>query len=203
MNFAIRLFNFYGSPVYLRLWFLILLIWLNPIYVSAIFISILLHELAHAFIATRLGHKVTRIYVDLFNGAAEMDLNAITDRESIKIVFAGPWINSLLMLIFFFLNAIGYRNLFVNSMIFVNFYLLVFNLIPIFPLDGGRILRSFLNIKIKDKEKATRLSSVISLIFSIGLLAYSISKFSVIMIVFALLFILFSLKELRWFKQKE
>ena len=66
MDFQIKLFNFQGVPVYLKLWFLLLFAWIPFSYVIAIFISILVHELAHAYVANKLGYNVFKVYIGLF-----------------------------------------------------------------------------------------------------------------------------------------
>ena len=199
MKFSVKLFNFYGTPVHLKLWFLLLFFWLNPVYILAIFISILLHELGHAFMAHRLGYKVHNIYVDIFNGAAIIDLDKMDNKEQLKVVAAGPWVNMMLLSLSVFISAF-FKNHFIWSMCVVNFLLLVFNILPIFPLDGGRLLRTYLKIKTNDENKSIRISSWVSLLFSSALFVFYLTNFSLIMVVFSLIFILYALKDLGYIK---
>ena len=199
MDLQIKLFNFKGIPVYLKLWFFLLLFWLPPVFVVSIFISILLHEMGHAYMAKKYGYTVDNIQIGLFAGQANMDINSITERDMIRIVGAGPWVNMVLISLSIFSN-VAFPCQFFNSMYIVNLFLFIFNIIPIFPLDGGRILRSILILKMKDRAKSIKISAWISLICSCLLLVYYLMSFSLIGIIFSILFIAYSMKELGWLK---
>jgi hypothetical protein len=105
MKLEFKMFTFQGSPVYFKLWFLLLFAWVSPSIVVAIFLSVLVHELAHAAVANRLGYNVRQIYIDLFYGAAEIDLDHCPERDAIQIVGAGPISNLLLGIVSFGLYA--------------------------------------------------------------------------------------------------
>ena len=123
MDFQIKLFDFQRIPVYLKLWFLLLFAWLPFSYVIAIFISILVHELAHAYVANKLGYNVFKVYIGLFNGAAEMNLSQIHERDSIKIVAAGPLSNLILFFASLIFISAGYSNQFITDFANVNLLL--------------------------------------------------------------------------------
>ena len=199
MNLQIKLFDYRGTPVYFKFLFLLLFLWVSPSFVAAIFISMLLHELAHAHMAKRLGYKVNDIQIGLFIGQANMDIDSIKQTHSIRIVAAGPWINMMLWASLSLIN-IFLQNHFINSLVIVNFIFFIFNIIPIFPLDGGRILRSALMLKTKNRERSIFISSIISLIFSVLLLIWSLMSFDIVTIIFSVLFLVFSMKELGWIK---
>jgi len=201
MNTQIKLFSFKGIPVKLSLWFLLLFLWLSPPLVISLLISILLHEIGHAWMAKKRGYEVTSIEIGLFAGQANMDIDSIRERDMILIAGAGPWVN--LVLISLSLFAYGFTlTSFFYSMYIVNLFLFLFNIIPIFPLDGGRILRSFLIMKTRDRAKSITISAWISLVLSISLLTFYLVSFSVVGILFSTLFILFSMNELKWIKIK-
>lgn len=195
MNFQIKLFNFYGTPVYLKLWFLLLFLWVNPLIVVSIFISLLLHELAHGFVAHRLGYHVSEIYLNIFNGAAVMDIDQMDTKHAFKITAAGPWINFMLMALCMAVSGI-YPSVFLNVMVYVNFFLVVFNLIPIYPLDGGRMLRYWMISKTGNYDRSIRIGSIVSLVCSSLMIIYYLINFSPIMLIFAGLFLVYNLKEL-------
>ncbi len=199
MNLQIKLFNFKGVPVYFKLWFLLLLLWFPPIFVASIFISILLHEMGHAFMAKKYGYSVDSIQIGLIAGQANMDIYSISERHMINIVIAGPWVNLVLISLSVFAQ-LAFPCQFFNSMYIINLFLFIFNIIPIFPLDGGRILRSFLILKTGDKIKSIRISAWVSLIFSCLMIVYYLMSFSIIGIIFSILFITYSMKELGWLK---
>ena len=125
MNFSFKLFKFQGVDVNLKLLFLILFAFIPYNYVIAIFISVLVHELAHAFWANRLHYRVFSIYIDVFGGA-QMDSN-IPEQDSIKIVAAGPLSNLLLGGISFGVYMIstlyGFPIKFLYDMFFINMLL--------------------------------------------------------------------------------
>tara|TARA_B100000959_G_scaffold287183_1_gene369917 strand:- start:16568 stop:17443 length:876 start_codon:yes stop_codon:yes gene_type:complete len=101
--------------------------------------SLLAHELAHALVAQRVGYRVVDIVIWPFGGMARMEGIANRPRAEAKVALAGPLVNLIfaaLLIPFpgkFFLYAGG-----------INLILGLGNLIPAFPLDGGRVLRSFL-----------------------------------------------------------
>lgn len=200
MDFQIKLFDFQGIPVYLKLWFLLLFAWLPFSYVITIFISILVHELAHAYVANKLGYNVFKVYIGLFNGAAEMNLSQIHERDSIKIVAAGPLSNLILFFASLIFVSAGYSNQFITDFANVNLLLLIFNIIPIYPLDGGRLLRDGLYLLIKNRKLSVTISSYVSLALSSLLLVFAISTMNILLGIFAGLFIYLSIKELGWIK---
>jgi len=199
MPLSFKLFNFQGSPVYLKLWFFLLLIFLSPLQVFIIFLSILTHEIAHALMANLKGYKVYNIYIDMLNGAAEMDLNNIPERDSIPIILAGPVSNLILSICSFTLLLVFPSSQFLLSFLIINFVLFAFNILPIYPMDGGRILRDYLTMKMRsNRYKAKMISASISLIFSLALFAFSIYSFNMFSIIFSLVFIYFAIKDLGW-----
>lgn len=200
MKLEFKMFTFQGSPVYLKLWFLLLFAWVSPITVVAIFLSVLVHELAHAFVANRLGYNVRQIYIDLFYGAAEIELDHCPERDAIQIIGAGPISNLLLGIVSFGLYA-GTGIDFFAEMIVVNIIFFIFNILPIYPMDGGRILRSFLMMKMPSNRRlAKKISDWTSLLVSITLLAYCIFVANLMLGIFSLIFIYFALKELKFIK---
>ncbi len=195
------MFNFQGSPVYFRLWFLLLFAWLTPSVVVALFLSVLVHELAHAASANHLGYRVRQIYIDIFYGAAEIDLEHCPERDTIPIVAAGPLSNLFLFGLTMVTISLFPGVRFLVDLAAVNLILFIFNIIPIYPMDGGRLLRAFLMMKMpSNRRKAKRISDWISLVFGFLLLAYSISTSAWIMAIFSVLFIYYALKELNYLK---
>lgn len=201
MKTSFKLFDFVGAPVELSIWFFLLFLWLPVSWVIAIFTSVLIHELAHAYVANRRGWQVYGIRVDLFTGSAAVDTN-IPERDAIPVVAAGPLSNLLLAifciplyLVFSDTNPIFIH--FLNDLFFVNLIMFIFNILPIYPMDGGRLLKDFLFLKMRNNRRlAKQISGSVSLVFSIGLLIYSLSIISFILIIFSALFIYYSLLEL-------
>lgn len=206
MKTSFKLFNFLGAPVELSVWFFILFLMITPSMVLSVFISVLIHEMAHAWVAHRKGYKIDGINLNILYGTASIrNMQNINSKDSISIVFAGPLSNlilaSIALLINISLNMSGLYltnilDSFLVNLIIVNVILFIFNILPIYPLDGGRILRDFLNLRLSDKKLVTKISASVSLLFSILLLIYSFYDFSFLLILFSALFIYNSLKEL-------
>jgi len=197
MKLTYQLFNFYGIPVNFNLMFLILLFFIEPITVVCLFISILIHELAHAFIALQKNYFVSEVKIDVLYGFASMDISNIPERDSWKIALAGPISNLILSVIAVLIGSF-YDFEFLSQLFVINILLFMFNILPIYPMDGGRILRDILFMKMSSRKLAKKISSIVSLIFSSLLLIWNIIDFSLIGLVFSSLFIYYSLKELEW-----
>jgi Zn-dependent protease/predicted transcriptional regulator len=130
------------------------------------FASIVTHELSHAIVANRLGQPVERISLFIFGGMAHLGHEPTSARDELKIAAAGP-ITSFVLGAFFLsiprvfgLDATYsmWASVF-NYLGFINFALGLFNLLPGFPLDGGRILRAVLWQRSGDFRQATASAS--------------------------------------------
>lgn len=113
-----------------------------------LFASVLMHELGHAVVARRRGIRVDRVVVFLFGGYSEMDLDQADPSDDIAISVAGPAASALLAAVMIAIAvpapewAGSRRTLALLGL--VNAGVAVFNLLPGFPLDGGRIVRAAL-----------------------------------------------------------
>lgn len=141
------------------------------------FASVLAHEFSHALVARRFGLKVEGITLFIFGGATSIDSDSRTPREEALIAVAGPAtsliLGALLLGINFFIEQeqlgalIGWLGL-------INVMLGVFNLIPGFPMDGGRVLRAIIWKVRGDRLAATRNAAVIGRIFAYLLIAVGV-----------------------------
>jgi Zn-dependent protease len=144
--------------------------------------SILFHELGHAVTAVRFRLQIERIHLYLFGGMAELKHRPIHPVQELWVALSGPIASILLSGIFYmgtFLipHEAHLSRLVVQFLVQINFLLAVFNLIPIFPLDGGRTLRAVIWMATKRYYRASittlRLSYVlIILILVLGVLDY-------------------------------
>jgi Zn-dependent protease len=205
MKTSFKLFDFVGAPVELSLWFFILFLWMPVSLVIAIFVSVLIHEMAHAYVADRRGWRVFGIKVDLFTGSAAVDTN-IPEKDAIPVVAAGPLSNLLLAVLCipfysFLVNINPIIDGFMENLFVINIFMFIFNILPIYPMDGGRLLKDFLFIKMKGNRRlAKKISGYVSLTFSVALLLYSISIMAFLLILFSALFIYTSLVEVELVK---
>jgi Zn-dependent protease len=140
----------------------------------AFFGSILLHELGHAFVALRRGIGISDITLWMFGGVAQMTRDSDSPGTEFKIAIAGPLVTLAIALACFlggiaaagseqFWNAFWLRDATNTSgilamvawMAFINASILLFNLIPAFPLDGGRVARAIAWRVTGDRNRAT------------------------------------------------
>jgi Zn-dependent protease/predicted transcriptional regulator len=140
--------------------------------------SILLHELAHAIVARAHGVQISRMTLYLFGGLADMKGALPTPFVEIWIASAGPVSTLFLAFLFWlggrlaeFAGTSDYGVAALSYLTFVNLILGLGNLIPAFPLDGGRILRAIYWIRSGDLVGATRRAMRLSVVLSILLIA--------------------------------
>jgi Zn-dependent protease/predicted transcriptional regulator len=130
------------------------------------FASIVTHELSHAVVANRLGQPIERISLFIFGGMAHLGHEPTSARDELKIAAAGP-ITSFVLGAFFLAiprvfgldESLSMWASVFNYLGFINFALGLFNLLPGFPLDGGRILRAVLWQRSGDFRQATASAS--------------------------------------------
>jgi Zn-dependent protease/CBS domain-containing protein len=176
---AVRLF---GVPVRLHFTFIILVIFLLvaglssdltslnfTLYVLALFASVALHEMGHALVARRYGIRTLEIVMFPIGGIARLERNP-KPSEEFWVAIAGPLVNLLIFgIIYLYLQGRSalvpmqdlVRTTNANLLTNIgmgNLVLAAFNLLPAFPMDGGRILRAVL-AKFKPEQEATRLAA--------------------------------------------
>jgi Zn-dependent protease len=127
------------------------------------FLSIFLHELGHSVLALRHHVGVRSITLFIFGGVAVMEKEPATPRAEFEIAIAGPVVSALLALGFSGLARVAGAETPAGSMLgwlsWINFVLALFNLLPGFPLDGGRVLRAFLWARNGDFNRSTRIAA--------------------------------------------
>ncbi len=134
---------------------------------SLFFASVLLHELAHSAMARARGIQVEGITLFIFGGMARIRSEATNPKDEFLITIVGPLSSALIGVVLLLFarvgESLGLHRAFIDVAAYLavlNFILAVFNLIPGFPLDGGRLLRSLVWQLTKDVRKATRLASL-------------------------------------------
>ena len=201
----------FGVPVRLHFTFLLLLVFLlfvgvggrqsgvmTALYVLALFGSVLLHELGHALVARRYGIRTLEIVMFPIGGVSRPE-RVPKAREELWIALAGPLVNALIAVgLLGWLAASGQlsdwgmlreptdANL-AQRIAGGNLLLFLFNLLPAYPMDGGRILRSLLALRMPE-DRATQLASGAGrgLAVLLGLAGLLASNF---MLVFVALFV--------------
>jgi Zn-dependent protease len=153
------------------------LYWVVAAVVAALFFaSVLAHELSHALVARRFDIKVRDITLFVFGGAATLEGDARTPRQEALIAFAGPASSLLLGAAFYavaFVTGQEQVAAVLGWLAFINISLGIFNLIPGFPMDGGRMLRALLWRLRGDQLAATRNAAMVGRLFGYLLSAWA------------------------------
>lgn len=146
-----------------------------------------IHEYSHAFIAYKLGYCLTNITLSPFGICLNVDSNSIDSEDSVKIAIAGPCINFILAI---FCMAIWWLNpssyIFLQAFFEANVVIGTFNLLPCFPLDGGRVLKALLQVK-----KPRKVFNIINFIFAVIFIEFFFYfKYNVTFLMIAMFFIM-------------
>lgn len=153
--------------VFLNLPNLLFGLWITAV----LFFCVIGHEYAHALDARRFGYNTRSITMYLFGGIAHIEgMSKPKPSEEISIASAGPAFNIILGILGFFAmnvlyTSLGFMSSYLAAFVAINFILGVFNLIPAYPMDGGRIFRSFLS-KRMGHGKATEVASKVAMVFA-------------------------------------
>ena len=139
-----------------------------------LFASIILHELGHSLVARNLGLQIKGITLFLFGGVAELGSEPRRPRDEFWIAVAGPAVSLALAVIFGALQDLSWSRPSLamwTYLSYINWALTLFNLIPAFPMDGGRVLRAFLWARSGDMNRATAQAALTGTVFGLGLVA--------------------------------
>jgi Zn-dependent protease/predicted transcriptional regulator len=149
-----------------------------------LFLSVLLHELSHSIVAISYGIRVRQIMLFIFGGVSDIEEEPKEFKKEFKMAIAGPAVSlalSAIFAVFWWITSIPITSsspdnfyntalIMINGIFFysafLNLILGIFNLVPAFPMDGGRILRSLLFSRNKNYDKSTRIAVRIGVIIS-------------------------------------
>jgi Zn-dependent protease len=160
------------------------------VFTLALFVSVVLHELGHALAGRRVGVPTRDITLLPIGGVARLEHIPDDPKQELAIALAGPAVTLVIALTLYVLlralalptalleNAVtrGGGGAFLAQLMWVNVSLLVFNLLPAFPMDGGRVLRATLALRrdyLRATEIAARVGRAFALLFGIVGLFYS------------------------------
>ena len=189
MKWSWKLGRFSGIDTYVHASFLLLVAWaawaayagagtglaaiFGVVFLVGVFGSVLLHELGHALVARRYGIQTRRIILLPIGGLAQLEGEPETPKQELAVALAGPAVNLVIAFGLFFFSAIGMPSYFglAHGLMIANLSLAVFNLIPAFPMDGGRALRAFLSMRM-GHVRATRIAADIgkAAAFALGII---------------------------------
>ncbi|MFW6271262.1 MAG: CBS domain-containing protein [Bacillota bacterium] len=171
-------------------------LFLNPYLLGLIlaillFISVVFHELSHSFVVRRRGIEIDNITLMLLGGVAQMQENEEGPKDEVWMAFSGPLFSLVLgfLLLFIWKQMAGIMSADLQIIVYylgsMNIFLAVFNLLPAFPSDGGRILRSLIARK-TSYLRATKIATDIGKVFAIafGIFGFISGNFIIILIAF-------------------
>jgi Zn-dependent protease len=148
------------------------------------FVCILLHELGHAVVARAQGVPIRGITLFLFGGVAEMGDEPPSAASEFLMAIAGPVVSVILAVLLGLMAGVGYDAGWPHAAVvilaylaFINAVVLAFNLVPAFPLDGGRVLRSILWGATGDLRRATRWAALTGQAFAWLFIAWGVVQF--------------------------
>ena len=198
MKWSLKIGRFAGIDVYLHVTFLLLLGffgyaggafrgdregWHFIGLILSFFGCVLLHEYGHALMARRFGVKTRDITLLPIGGVARLERMPDKPIEEFLVAIAGPAVNVAIVavlapIIYFtegFQGGIGFpprQGPFLELLLFTNLWMIVFNMIPAFPMDGGRVVRSLLAMKL-GAAQATAIASRLGKIIAVGFVVFA------------------------------
>jgi Zn-dependent protease len=140
--------------------------------VIVLYLTLLGHEFSHALVARRIGVGCKKIVLFILGAAAFLERNPKNPSEEIKVAIAGPLASLLIGLSFFLIKGLIYEKIlfeFVKIISNLNLIWAGFNLIPAFPMDGGRIYRSILWKITNEKVSSTYIATFVGFSILISL----------------------------------
>ncbi|HEX6791141.1 MAG TPA: site-2 protease family protein [Candidatus Krumholzibacteria bacterium] len=195
MKWSIRVGNLFGIPLFVHVTFLLVLAWIgvmswrhngassaieDVLFICTLFACVVLHELGHALTARRYGIATRDITLLPIGGVARLDRMPDDPRQELWVALAGPAVNVVIAGVLLFVTGLsavsgisdtGLESMltgtFVGRVIATNVFLVLFNMLPAFPMDGGRVLRALLAIRL-EYARATQLAATIGQLMALG-----------------------------------
>ena len=195
MSWSFPIGRILGSEIRVHATFFLLLLWIgaaawmnagataavmNVVFILALFACVVAHEFGHALMARRYGIKTPDITLLPIGGLARLDHMPEDPRQEIAVALAGPAVNVVIWLVLVGVFSAGMSvdpivqlddpaGGFLGRLAAVNLFLAVFNLIPAFPMDGGRVFRALLSMvmsRARATEVAARAGHVVAFVFA-------------------------------------
>jgi len=212
MKWSVKIGKFVGIDVYMHLTFLLLIGWValvhwqqgqsvlaamvGVLFILAIFLCVVLHEFGHALMARRYGIATRDIILLPIGGVARLEKIPSQPMQELWVALAGPAVNVVIAAaLFVWLQATAswepLQRLTVTTgpllerLMAVNLFMIAFNMIPAFPMDGGRVFRAALATRLKH-DRATRIAASVGRAIAVlfGLMGLFYSPFLLFIAVF-------------------
>lgn len=154
-----------------------------------LFVGVVLHELGHSLVAMYYGYEIDSIKLWLLGGVAQFTEMPEDWRQEFLVAVAGPIVSVLLGLLSYGLFVtisvdLAAVRFVVGYLALMNVTLAAFNLLPGFPMDGGRVLRALL-ARTRPYARATQLAAAVGKIFAVGLGLFGLFSFNLILLAIA------------------
>ena len=199
MKWSFQIGKLFGIPIRVHVTFLLLLFFigivgsrhagasgaiLGMVSIVFIFLCVVLHEIGHSLMAIHYGINVKDIVLLPIGGVSRMEEIPEDPKKEISISVVGPLVSFGLAFIFFLIAKVTNQNIdirnlslfsgnLVANLFWINLILGLFNLVPAFPMDGGRVLRGILGT-VMDSLKATKIAVSVGQVFAILLFFFGI-----------------------------
>jgi Zn-dependent protease len=196
MRWSWRIGRLAGIGIYVHVTFLLIVLWVAfeeysfgarailgaLLSIVALFAIVVLHELGHALMARRFGVMTRDIILLPIGGVARLERMPRNPRQELLVALAGPAVNVVLALALFGIVRLGgpvpapdlyeldplsSTRAFLSQLMLVNIGLAVFNLLPAFPMDGGRVLRALLAMRMSSYARATGIAARIGRVLAL------------------------------------
>ncbi len=209
MAWSFSLGRLLGSDLRIHVTFFLLLAWVgfaaytdggwpavvsNILFVLALFACVVAHEFGHALMARRYGIRTPDITLLPIGGLARLERMPEKPVQEIWVALAGPAVNIVIWVILIALGARlqpetlaqidSPRSDLLNRLAYVNLLLALFNMIPAFPMDGGRVFRAMLCLRM-DRVKATRVAAIAGQMVAVGLGFFGLTQGNPILVLIA------------------
>ncbi|KEO72468.1 site-2 protease family protein [Anditalea andensis] len=216
MKFSLYLGRYSGIKVFIHWTFSLILIWIfftsmrsglslidtawSLIFVLSIFLCVILHEFGHALTAKKYGIQTKDIILLPIGGLARLEKLPEDPKQELWVALAGPLVNVVIFLVFSTIISLSgiqlvemeYIQLRGSTLLLyiasANLILAIFNMIPAFPMDGGRVLRALLSLKMP-RVKATAIAGGIGQALAIGFILTGIFYNPILVIIGIFIFL--------------
>ncbi len=209
MNYSLKIFSIFGIPVELHISFLLLMLAIYfvalfnlipgvdvtiAVLITLLFVAVVLHELTHSYVAKGYGVEIERIVLLPIGGVSQMKELPKDPHQELRIAVVGPLSNIVIAGVFYPIYLFYGHTLTANInfllyyFILLNLLLGLFNLLPAFPMDGGRVLRAFLAERM-NFIRATQLAASIGkqLAIIMAIIGIFINPFLILIAIFVYL----------------
>ena len=179
MAWSVRAGSVAGIPIRIHATFLLLIAWVAMTYmvsgadsmatlagvllVCVVFVAIVIHELAHALVARSFGVKTREILLLPIGGISQMERIPEKPAQELAIALVGPAVNLVIAAL-----LLPFHQPFLVQLRWINLGLALFNLLPAFPMDGGRALRALIALR-ASRQRATEIAGYVGMAMAIGL----------------------------------